>query len=402
MKRILMLGGSTQQLVAIQYAKDAGYYTILCDYLADNPGQYIADKFYQESTTDKETILQIAKKENIDGIIAYASEPAAPTAAYVAEKLGLPTNPYDSVIKLCNKNLFRNFLQENKFAVPDFFSCTEITEKEKERINGMKFPIMVKPADSSGSKGVSKVSKIAELDEAIFYARKNSRNNILEIEEYIEKDHDYIIGGDVFVIEGKIVFWGFMNCLRDESVNPLVPVGKFFPSEIIGRRREILKEEMQRLITALKIKFGGLNVEAVITESNEVYFIELASRNGGNMIPDMLSVISGKNMIAASVECCIGNNNVDIWFDDNNKYFASYVLHADCNGKLLKISYSTEIKKYLVKEIIYKNEGEFVEYFDNAGKAIGIIFIEFGSKDQMYKILNHIKEHIQIFIEKRD
>ena len=87
MKKLLLLGGSAQQIIAIKKAKELGYKTILCDYLKDNPGQYVADVFYQESTTDKQKILEIAKKECIDGIVAYASDPAAPSAAYVAEKL---------------------------------------------------------------------------------------------------------------------------------------------------------------------------------------------------------------------------------------------------------------------------------------------------------------------------
>ena len=112
MKKILLLGGSRQQVVAIETAKKLGYYTILCDYLSDNPGQNYADKFYLESTTDKEAILKIAEKEKIDGIVAYASDPAAPTAAYVAEKLGLPTNPYESVNILCNKEYVQRIFRK--------------------------------------------------------------------------------------------------------------------------------------------------------------------------------------------------------------------------------------------------------------------------------------------------
>ena len=117
-KKILLLGGSAQQVVAIDTAKKMGYYTILCDYLRDNPGQYHADKFYLVSTTNKEEVLNVAKQENVDGILAYASDPAAPTAAYVAEKMDLPTNPYRSVYILCNKDRFRTFLKKNGFNTP--------------------------------------------------------------------------------------------------------------------------------------------------------------------------------------------------------------------------------------------------------------------------------------------
>ena len=114
MKTLLLLGGSDQQVVAIETAKRLGYRTVLCDFLPDNPGQYTADKFYLVSTTDREAVLEVAKKENVDGVLAYASDPAAPTAAYVAETLGLPTNPSCAVETLCNKDLFRDFLRETE------------------------------------------------------------------------------------------------------------------------------------------------------------------------------------------------------------------------------------------------------------------------------------------------
>ena len=126
MKTILLLGGSAQQIVAIETAKRLGYFTVLCDYLSDNPGQYVADKFYLVSTTDKDAVLEVAKNENVDGVLAYASDPAAPTAAYVAEKLGLPGSPYKSVEILCNKDRFRKFLSDNNFCTPKAKGYTDL------------------------------------------------------------------------------------------------------------------------------------------------------------------------------------------------------------------------------------------------------------------------------------
>ena len=93
MKKILLLGGSAQQVVAIETAKRLGYYTVLCDFLTDNPGQYVADKFYLVSTTDKDAVLEVAQKEKVNGVLAYASDPAAPTAAYVGEKIKTANKP---------------------------------------------------------------------------------------------------------------------------------------------------------------------------------------------------------------------------------------------------------------------------------------------------------------------
>lgn len=231
MKKILLLGGSAQQIPAIEYANKQGYYTVLCDYLRDNPGQYYVDKFYCVSTTDKEAILEVSQKEKVDGIVAYASDPAAPTAAYVAETMGLPTNPYKSVVILAYKDKFREFLKANDFNCPYFISSNNYDEIN-ESIPEFKIPVMVKPLDSSGSKGVKKVESLNELRAAYNDAREQSRGKKVIVEEYITMAHKYIIGGDCFVLNGKVVFWGLLNCHRNFNENPLIPTGKSHPIQV--------------------------------------------------------------------------------------------------------------------------------------------------------------------------
>ena len=110
-KRIMLLGGNYTQMTCTLAAKAEGYYVISVDYLPDNPAHKFADEYHNVSTIDKEAVLELAKKLDIDGIVSYASDVSAPTAAYVAENLGLPTNPYDSVMIMTHKDLFRDFLK---------------------------------------------------------------------------------------------------------------------------------------------------------------------------------------------------------------------------------------------------------------------------------------------------
>ena len=178
MKKILLLGGSAQQTVAIRAAKKLGYFTIVCDYLPDNPGQYIADRFYGASTTDVEAIYEIARKEGVDGILAYASDPAALPAAIVAERLGLPTNPAKSVEILGLKHPWRQFLQKNGFACPKVYTFhpnTPISEIQ-DHSDHFSFPLVVKPTDSSGSKGVTMLNNWSGLEDAVRRADSFSRN----------------------------------------------------------------------------------------------------------------------------------------------------------------------------------------------------------------------------------
>ena len=120
MKSILLLGGSRQQVVAIETAKRLGYRTVLCDYLVDNPGQYTADVYYGESTTDREAVLRIAQAEQVSGVLAYASDPAALSAAFVAEKMNLPGNPLQSVEVLSTKHLFRSFFGRTRIQLSPY------------------------------------------------------------------------------------------------------------------------------------------------------------------------------------------------------------------------------------------------------------------------------------------
>ena len=142
------------QLPPLIYARSQGHWTITCDYLPDNPGHKLANESYPLSTTDKEAVLDLASSLNIDGVVAYATDPAAPTAAFVAENLGLPGNPYDSVLTLARKDLFRAFLDANGFNVPKSRAFSD-TREAREWFEEMGFAAYIKPVDSSGSKGVT-------------------------------------------------------------------------------------------------------------------------------------------------------------------------------------------------------------------------------------------------------
>lgn len=396
MKKILLLGGSAQQIVAIETAKRLGYYTVLCDYLPDNPGQYHADKFYLVSTTDKEAVLEIAKSEKVDGVLAYASDPAAPTAAYVAEKLGLPGNPYDSVEILCNKDRFRKFLAENGFCTPKAKGYDDprsaLNDIEKNFFN---MPVIIKPVDSSGSKGATVLHSCENSEKALEFAFSFSRCKRVVVEEFIEKKHPYLVGGDIFVQDGRVVIWGLMNCHRDQNVNPLVPAGKSFPPELEDEDLERAKSVLQNMVDRLHIGFGAMNIELVVDGKGDVFLIDVGPRSGGNMIPDLLGYIFGIDVVEMTVQTAMGEMP-NMTVNEPVLYYATHNLHASRNGIFNKIRYSEQIRHYIVRECLYKKPGDHVEYFDNAAKALGIVFFKFDNAENMAKILGNINEHIII------
>ena len=385
MKKILLLGGSAQQVVAIKAARNLGYYTILCDFLPDNPGQYVADKFYLVSTTDKNAVLEVAQKEQIDGVLAYASDPAAPTAAYIAEKLGLPGNPYRSVEILCNKDQFRKFLLENGFSAPKAtgYSFAEDALKDK---TSYEYPIIIKPVDSSGSKGATVLYSENGLVDALEFAFSFSRCHRIIVERFIEKKHPYLIGGDIFIEDGKVVLWGLMNCHRDSHVNPLVPIGKSYPLQLGNEDVKHVKYTLSSMIEKLGIRNGSMNVELVVDKSNRVWPIDVGPRSGGNMIPEILGDMFGVNIAEMSVELAMGTT-IKGNIHEPNGFYATHNLHSNKNGTYKEIDFSPEIEPYIYRKCLYKKSGDRVEYFDNASKCLGIIFFRFPDETTMKSVL---------------
>ncbi len=397
MKTLLSLGGSAQQVVALETARRLGLRTVLCDYLPDNPGQFHADKFYCTSTTDREAILAVARKEKIDGIIAYASDPAAPTAAYVAERLGLPTNPCESVEILCNKDRFRRFLAENGFNTPKAAGFADRGAALAAALDGFAFPLIVKPVDSSGSKGVTVVRERAGYPAAVDFAFSFSRGGRIVVEEFIEKRHPYLVGGDIFVSDGKVIQWGLMNCHRDAAVNPLVPVGKSYPALLDPADLAAVEETLQRLVDALGIRFGPMNVELVVDKSGRVFPIDIGPRSGGNMIPDLLGLIFGVDVVEMSVRAAMGES-VSVPDRAPTPYCATHNLHADRDGVLERIEFDPAIEPFIVRKCIYKEPDAEVHRFTHAAYALGIVFFRFPGADEMAAVLRDIRRHIRVIV----
>lgn len=383
-KKILLLGGSAQQIVAIETAKKLGFYTVLCDYLSDNPGQYIADKYYNVSTTDIEAVYNIAKIEKVDGILAYASDPAALPAAIVCERLGLPTNSAKSVEILGLKHLWRKFLKEHGFACPKAATFSPSISKADfdVLVKDFTFPIVIKPTDSSGSKGVSVLHDLENSEQAIAWADSYSRNKVLIVEEFIHRSFPNVIGGDIFVWDGKIVLYGEMSCLRDEKGRSLIPIGKCKPAGLSLKQQSNVHNELQRLVDILQIRFGEMNIEILLDNNDQVHFLELGPRAGGNMIPLQLSDAWGVDLVKANVLAALGQNP-NITLDEQRGCFFTYVLHSYQEGIFKDVEYADEIIPYIYRKVIYKKVGDVVEFFDGAGKALGILFIHVATEERM-------------------
>ena len=398
MKKILLLGGSAQQVIAIKTAKKLGYYTVLCDFLTDNPGQYEADKFYLVSTTDKESILEVAREEKIDGILAYASDPAAPTAAYVAEKMGLPGNPYQSVEILCNKDKFREFLKKNDFCTPKAKGYKNIQDALKDIQNKyFGYPIIVKPVDSSGSKGVSRIDSYEQAESGLKYAMSYSRGHRIIVEEYVEK-YGYQIAGDGLSINGNLVFRYFANDHFDTRCqNPFVPVAASFPYNMPDDVQDKIHATIQRLLTLLEMRTSTYNFDMRIDKEYNVYLMEVAPRDGGNYIPQAIRYATDVDLVECSVRAAMGEKIEIPNQVTPNGYWAYYAVHSLKDGILKQVVIDSEVyKNNVVENHLIAKQGDKIQSFIGANSTLGILLMKFESMDQMLEMIENADEWIRI------
>ena len=400
MKKILLLGGSAQQIVAIKTAQKHGFYTVLCDFFPDNPGQYEADKFYLVSTTDKEAVLKVALDEKVDGVLAYASDPAAPTAAYVAEKLGLPGSPYESVEILCNKDKFRNFLSKNGFCTPKARGYTSIANALADIKAGFfKLPVIVKPVDSSGSKGVGRIDSAKEADEKLNYAMSFSRGRRIIVEEFVEK-LGYQIAGDGLSIDGKLVFRYFANDhFNPKCVNPFVPISASFPYEQPEKVQEKIHNEIQRLLTALNMKTSTYNFDMRIDKDYNVYLMEVAPRDGGNYIPDVIKYATGVNLVECSVKAAMGERIDTSSFGEPKGFYSYFAVHSLKDGILDKVEFTEEGKKHILEDHLVKHPGDEIKAFTGANTTLGCLIMTFDSFEQMVHMMDYSDEWCKVILK---
>lgn len=398
MKKILLLGGANTQIPSILTAKKMGYYTITCDYLPDNPGHKFADEYHNVSTTDKEAVLALARELQIDGILAYATDVAAATAAYVSEAMGFPTSPYKSVDILTNKDKFRAFLEENGFCTPRARGYSFVEEAKKD-LENFKFPVMVKPVDSAGSKGVARMDDASQLEELVENALQYSRCKRFIIEEYVEK-YRYQIAGDGFSVDGKLVFRCFANeHFSNKAASPYVPIGESFPYDMPKEVHEKVHAEIQRLLTLLDMKTQAYNFDIRIDKDYNVYLMEVGPRNGGNMIAQVIEKATGIPFVEYMLKAAMGEDCSDLKMVEPEGFWSCYILHTLKEGNFKRIQYTDEIKKNIVEEHIHVKEGEKLIPFTGSNGTVGVLILRYDSMEEMLHKMDNMYDYITVEVE---
>ena len=316
--------------------------------------------------------------------------------------MGLPSfGPFESVEILQNKDKFRAFLQKNGFNVPQAKGFDSVEDAMSETY-WFPWPVIVKPTDAAGSKGVTRVDRLEDLRPALEYAMKHSLSGHIIVEEFIEKK-GCSSDTDSMSIDGKLVFHSFCAQRFDmEAANPYTPAAYSWPSTFTKEQEEYLISEIQRLITLLGLKTVVYNIETRIGTNGKPYIMELTPRGGGNRLCEMLRYATGVDMITAITRAIVGDPiNTVIEQKPYNGHWAEIILHADMEGLFDHIEISKKLPVEIIEEDLWMKQGDHVDSFEGANNAIGTLVLKFRTAEDLEDAITHQRDWLKIVVNKR-
>ena len=399
-KKIMLLGGLRYLLPVIEAAHKLGYYVITCDYIPDNIAHKYSDEYVNVSIIDKEAVLAVAREKQIDGIMSFAVDPGVVTAAYVQDRMGLPAfGPYESVCILQNKDRFRDFLAKHGFNVPQAKGFSSVEEAMSEKY-WYPWPVIVKPTDSAGSKGVTRVDRLEDLEAALQTAFDHSLSGRVIVEEFIEKA-GCSSDSDCFSVDGELKFVSFSAQRFDVNApNPYTPSAFSWPSTFTKEQETELTSEIQRLLTLLGMRTSVYNIETRIGTNGKPYIMEVSPRGGGNRLSEMLRFATGVDLITNAVRAAVGDEVAGIEQKDYDDHWAEVVLHTEKSGRFDSLDIVPEFaEKHVRQTDLWVKPGDEIRAFMGANDAIGTLVLCFDTEEELVSALKDVDNWMTIKVK---
>lgn len=398
MKKLMILGGSRYALPVIKAAHKLGLYVITADYLPENIAHKYSDEYCNVSIVEKDAVLEKARALLIDGITSFACDPGVITAAYVAEQMGLPScGPYESVCILQNKGRFRQFLTDHGFTVPTAKGYTDI-EAAVQDAALFHWPVIVKPTDSAGSKGVNRVDDPAKLREAIEYALSFSRSREFIVEDFIAQ-HGFSSDTDSFSVDGELKFVSFNSQRFDPKAdNPYTPAAFSWPSYMTEAHQAELTSELQRLLKLLGMRTSIYNIETRESTTGKAYIMECSPRGGGNRLAECLERATGVKLVENVVRAALGMPTEGVEQRPYDGCWAEIILHSDRAGIFDSLWIDDAIADAVDERDLWIEPGTKVGGFSAANEAIGTLVLRFETDQRLQEVMLDPSRYVKVLL----
>ncbi len=395
-QKVMIVGGGSGQIPIINCCKKHGLFTIVVSPYGAYPGIQIADKHINEDIYNIESLVNIGREEKIDYVISDQSDFAVPIVAYVANKLNLPGNDIEVATTYTYKSKFREFCEKNHIPAPKSF----VIEDESDYIPELCPPLVVKPADSQGSRGISLVQCFSDLENAIVNAKKFSKHGKVVVEEFF-KGKEVVCEG--FVIDGKYhnVAFGDRTYFKLEKL--FIPSKTIFPSSIEDEIKKKIVINEQKIASKLNPSFGIVHSEYLVNDEGEFVVIESALRGGGVYIASHLIPLStGVDLTEALFEAMMGNKQkcLDILSPDRSKAaeYLCFYLKRGIVTSMPDMQEYNKMRNVCLAELGNLNLGDTIGCFEHKGMRKGPFIISASSLSEISRIEQEIKRKLVVGI----
>lgn len=389
MKKVIVLGASRLQIPIIKQAKQLGYYVIAVDKDKNAEGFKYSDDNYPVSTNDIEEVLKISKQEKIDGIITAATDTPMNTVAVVGESLNLNTISVETALSCTNKYLMRERLKKFNVPIPNY-SVVRNYENYKDALNLINGDKIIKPVDSSGSRGVYFLDQLNDVDKAYKYAMSNSKNNEILVEEYM-------VGREVSVESITIKNETHIIAITDKitSGSPhFIELGHSVQSNLTSEIKSSVMEVTKNAVEALGITIGPAHTEIIITKDGPK-IVEVGARLGGdNITSHLVPLATNNNILEFHILQSLGEK-IKFNYDVNSGAAIKYI-NSEA-GQLENIYIPEDLKNdEEVIEIMFNyKSGDIVQKTSNSSNRMGHVIVKSDNADNALRKCDSIIDKIK-------
>lgn len=392
--KILILQAGFNELGVIAQLKKEGHYVIAIGKQKGLIGQKYVDEYHCLDYSAKEEVLKFIKEHNVDRVCACCNDTAVLTASYVAEKMCLSGyDTYKSAETIAHKNLFKRFAKENGIMTVEAVEFSEEKRAVQYMEEEAEYPMIIKPIDLSGGKGVAKVTNISESRAALKAAFDISKKKTIVIEPFINGTQH---GFCTFLKEKKVVAY----CSNNEYsfVNPYRVEVDTFPADNIDRYKDILIQQVEKMADILDLQDGIFHMQ-YMEQNGKIYILEAMRRIIGNMYSMPASKVCDFEWDRWQAKASIGESCEMAPLKCESKgYYAYRAIIPPKNGILERVVIDERIEQYIFDRIMLEESGAVISNYK--ASTVGILFLQFQSKEEMKKVM--IEDYHKIYAVIKD
>lgn len=395
-KRIMIIGAGFLQAFVIRRARELGYYVIS----VDRDGAAQGFKYTHEHRTidivDMEGCFNYARECNIDGVLTAATDYGVLTTSYIAERLKLKGLNYSAAESVKNKYTVREILSRLGVSEPSQFFQAETLE-DLEGLKGIiQYPVIVKPCDGSGSKGIGRADNRWELEQAFRKAIRASLSSNVLIENFIYGEE---YGAEAFVYEDETYILGIFKKKMTEAPY-YAELGHIIPSGLSKSLEDKVKDQIKKTIEALNINFGSVNLDLLITSHNKIVIVDIGARMGGNLIGShIIPYAMGVDYIGNMIKAALGEKAE--FTTGESKPIATAIL-ALTPGKVRSLSKAHEYinENTHCKVLLNIKRGSIIETYKNNLDGCGYVVAWGSTGEEAEELAYKEKDRLNALIER--